>query len=318
MNPTLIIGRFDDVHVGKASEYFRRRGKPCDVLTLGLPASHYAVRSTLDRAIIRVDDQAFDVDAYSNVLYLPFAVNLPPLINFDEGFDSFARREWDAALRSILQIWHQSNSGKWLIMPGADDLQNRKLYLLTQAARNGLSIPPMLLTNKFAEVEIDNLARQVVAKAINSWQEIRPGRYFNTALLAPSQRVLIGQTGRLEAPALLQEYIPHTVEQRLYQVGSTQLIVELQIRNGVVDSRVKDGVDSASIVHEVFRQESEARTLSRALGLRYVCYDFLVTEKAEVWLTDVNPTGSWAYLESEHGLDLTTPILDAWLSEGDS
>lgn len=50
------------------------------------------------------------------------------------------------------------------------------------------------------------------------------------------------------------------------------------------------------------------RDFTRRLGLPYCVFDVLADSVGQMWVVDINPVGTWAYLV-RHGLDITDDIL---------
>jgi hypothetical protein len=311
--PVLVIARDDDPHVPLITAALDDLGRSCAVLPIGLDRARYRVSGAFPSLALDVDDQRIQPAEFSRVLYLPMAVNRPPLVTCAD--DPFGAREWTSVLESLFMMWARQRPEAWLIRPGAEILQDRKLALLAQSVEAGLLLPPTLVSNLITERDLESLGGRVIAKAINAWQEIRPGQFFNSTDLEKGAQRRIVEAGQLATPALLQSFVPHEAEYRCYCVDGEMVMVLLDIAPDVVDARLPSAVTGARLVSGQSELAGKLLGLTAGLGLSYCCYDVLVDSGGQHWVTDINPVGSWAYLRAEHGLDLTPPILHGWLRE---
>ena len=286
-------------------------------LRLGGPASDYSVSGNLADLVIETGDGRFDgaLAARCEVLQLRFAVDdRAPVRNKPRGASNeFVTREWSAYIDAVLSIWEDQAPGGWLIGRRNLQLQQRKLWLLTIAAQAGARIP---------ELRIINDARQLpkseglwVAKAINSWEEISEGIYFNTRLLDRRTLEALSQT-KFEAPLMLQKYIAHDTEFRVYIADEACLVLQMdKVVHGGVDYRLIEPHDLNAFASKVPATIEEIlRTIMHALGLRYCCFD-IAYDGADYWLLDVNPNGSWDWHEEVFDFPLTSDILRSGIGE---
>jgi hypothetical protein len=309
----LVIARNDDPHVPLITTALTDLGRSYAVLPIGMDRTHYRVSGAFPSLTLDADGRRFRPAEFARVLYLPMAVNRPPQVACDG--DAFSAREWTSVLESLLMMWAHQQPDAWLIRPGAEILQDRKLALLAKSVEAGLLLPSTLVSNLVTEADLEPLGGRVIAKAINAWQEIRPGQFFNTTDLTKPARRRITEAGQLATPALLQSFVEHEAEYRCYCVDGEMLMVLLDIAPDAVDARLPGSVTDVRLVDDQPELARKLLDLTTGLGLSYCCYDVLADSGGQHWVTDVNPVGSWAYLRAEHGFDLTPRILRGWLRE---
>ncbi|NMN98462.1 ATP-grasp domain-containing protein [Antrihabitans stalactiti] len=281
-------------------------------LRLGLIDKYYTVRSANYGLTIDFDNFEYSAQSaeQSEVLFLPFDVSNPPWVN-PQGSD-FTTREWNTTIECALLQWWDACDRNWLIAPGAQVLQDRKIYLLNLAGQiePELTIPATHLGTRFPGLDIDN---RFVGKALNAWQQVHKGRFFNTTELSAGQILALSQGGN-NTPIMIQRYVPHKCELRIYFARGKFACVK-------VDSGTSELSDFRLLTTDTgsaeFYQECLPRDimkglieLCRRINVFYCCFDFIVDESSQLWLTDINPTGSWRYLSRDFDIDVTSFILD--------
>ncbi|WP_256788550.1 RimK family alpha-L-glutamate ligase [Frankia sp. AvcI1] len=309
----LVIGRHDDQHVARCAAVLGAAGRTCEVLWLGLARQRYRIHGDLASMELGLDGRRYPLADYRHVLCLPMAVNRPSMVDTDG--DEFGEREWNALLRSVLVRSAAHSPAAWLIHPDADLLQDRKIALLQCAARAcpELAIPPTVITNELLDADVALLGDRIVVKPINAWQEVSPGRYFNTTLLTDAALAKIRQVGPLDTPTIFQRFLPHSIEYRCYCVHNAVLTVRLQVAPGSADSRLPGASQGATVTTDEQDFAPALREITRSLRVHYCCFDMVMDGSGRSWLTDINPTGSWRYLENQFDCDLTSWILATWL-----
>ncbi|MFH5232486.1 hypothetical protein [Antrihabitans spumae] len=308
----VLISRWDDPHNSSILGIARRRNIHVRHLRLGLASSDYVIDSHGFGLQVHCDGITFDLQSSDtpDVLFLPLVVKRRNIV--EDVSSSFSAREWNAVFDSMfMQSWARWPN-RWLIKPGADVMQNQKLFLMHRAVgiATTLAIPD---TNIGTKIDSMHLDRRTVAKAINSWQEISSGRYFNTTELSEQQMAELSDKG-LQTPGMVQEFIEHRVEFRVYVVRGVCIAVRIEPEIPPIDFRLLKPADSTS-VHIVDRLpsgvDSDLVAICAALRLDFCCFDVSVeNESGHPYLTDINPTGSWHYLNRDFGVDVTELILD--------
>lgn len=312
----VVVGRHDCSHFDAVRASCEKSGLETHAVPLGLDAASYSVTLDVDHADIAVESTSvtLSVATGSRLIFLPFAVNNPPWV---EAATPFEVREWTAAMRSVFMAWGNSRAEGWLLDPQLLSLQDSKPFLLRQFAHHAplVRVPPWAVSS--APAPLLTRIGPAVVKSVNAWQEIREGRYLNTAFVSEHLRSRVTTT-ELNAPLLVQSYVPHTTEVRLY-VSGQRYVALTQIYpaevHGAPDLRVMEPaeVDVARghvSDHEVARS---LRATMDQLDLRYCAFDYAL-EDGSCLLFDINPVGSWTFLEARHGLDLTEDIVEGVLA----
>lgn len=314
MTGTLIlISRFDDPHADLVKSAAARRGVHLQNLRLGLEHRAYSVRSdSFDVKIFQADEEySAELLRESDVLFLPFAVNHLPWVA--SAGNEFKTREWNATVESALLQWWDATGRRWLIGPTAPMLQDRKLYLLRTADRlfGELAIPEAQVGTHFSS--FSNRGR-LVAKAVNAWQQVNERQYFNTSELSDEHIHRIRANGNI-APVVIQRFIPHVSELRVYCARGALFIVQIDAEGpSPVDFRLlgRHTGTAREVTDKLSPKVCEAlMELCRHLSIEYCCFDFIVDQDGgTLHLTDINPTGSWRYLARDFDVDVTDFVLD--------
>lgn len=305
----ILVCRHDDPHLPLVIKSVTGRSERLTTVLLGLPAHDYDIQISPQKATVRVEDALIDLScaAKARLLSLPFAVNRPPSV---QTTSPFSAREWEASLGSIWRIWGGVNPKGWLIHPNAIELQDAKPYLLWLAATLQVPVPPWLIARR---VLAHAGSGRIVCKAVNAWQEVSAGRYLTTTLVPED---LIGSIDNpLETPTLTQQYVAHSEELRLYLTRDAEVGAQLQLIDSdehITDfrtaSREQLGCQVVSDIPPSIPVDG-LRQLMTIIGINYCVFDFLQAGSGYV-LTDINPCGSWAYLQGDFGVDLTDHILE--------
>lgn len=312
----VVIGRHDDSHFGSVGRACVSLGYQVHAIPLGLERTEYSVVIDNARAELGVADVTVNLDLArsSYLVFLPFAVSRPEWVH---GVSSFEAREWSSSLRSIFSIWGSSNSRGWSLRPDAISLQDSKPFLLHLADELCADTPIPGWALSSPAVPETRGGEQQVLKCINAWQEISGGRFLNTSFIG-SRQLQSFSNGSLGAPIMVQDYVAHNVESRLYLSGDRYVHVSQRYELGasmVADLRTAEptGADvDSGLIAEVPWMEG-LRTLMDALDVRYCSFDLAEAEAGRV-LLDVNPVGSWTFLEKRYGIDITTDIVEGLLS----
>jgi glutathione synthase/RimK-type ligase-like ATP-grasp enzyme len=124
------------------------------------------------------------------------------------------------------------------------------------------------------------------------------------------------ESRRLDGPLWLQTYLKHERELRVFIAGNSEFAVQLEsFSSSIVDFRLLDSTNAdAQIVVVPPELSVTARRLMKRLGLNYCVFDIIVDADGTFWFVDVNPLGTWDYLEKDFGLSLTDKIVNGALS----
>lgn len=182
---------------------------------------------------------------------------------------------------------------------------------LRDARRLGVRVPRTVVTTDLAAAGPLGSPRVIVK--IPDFRLVEPdprrwGPYLPAVLDAGA---LPGHRTPPGCPVVLQEYVPHTAELRVYVVDGTLCAFRVGKRTpaalwtdpaGVTVTRVDCPPAAAAAV----------RLLAAAWGLRYAAFDLLVTDREEVVFLEANPDGDWLFFERRagwHGLSLLAAFL---------
>lgn len=308
----LLITQGNDLHAEAVRGVLSRRGIFYSELELGHPADYYEISGSVIDPIISTENGSFSstLAMTSTVIVLRFAVNDPaPVI---ETTSEFAAREWASLIENTLELWERLSTRPWLIGAKQLRLENRKPFLLRVASDSGAIIPATSLSTRWPGRGF--AMDEWVAKAINKWQEVAPGHYFNTRHLRDT-KIPTPPNGRLEGPLFLQRFVPHRNEVRLYIAGRESVAVEI-VNTGpeVVDFRII-GIKQSMARRILTPREPEkiARIIMERLGIKYCVFDIAQDSQGHWVFFDINTVGSWDYLEKWYGLLLTEDIVNGAL-----
>ena len=310
-----LFSQNDDSNTNRLAASLQERGEDVQVLWFGLPRNHYEIHGDLWDPVLQVGD----VSVSSSTFHGPnrallMRVGLNPQ-TFLGGVDSeFASREWDALLGGVITSWESTSAKPWLLGSSNYRLKDSKVQLLQTAARLGAPIPKSIVYSDLAAADLSD--RRWVAKGMNAWEEIDPDTFFNTRLLSKADLARLTELSPLPGPLLLQSYLEHQTELRIYIAGSERFAVEIRSTDdSIVDFRLHDRrTASASIVAVPNAVESLADKIMNEFGLTYCVFDVIRDRQDSLWLVDINPLGVWDYLENAFDLVLTEKISNGVLS----
>lgn len=309
----ILITQNRDGNTARLASEFARRGHVVRILKFGMPARTYSLTGNAFDPTLRTEDGSFSSRDFEDEIVLLMRVGLNPQNWVRAAKNRFALREWNAALSGLVATWERRSATPWLLGVRAAELKDRKLFLLQLAQDVGADVPDSLLQTSFEPRSVS--ARQRVAKAINAWEEIRPGLYYNTRLLRPSDAVHLEAPAVPEGPIFLQDYISHSRELRIYLAGSVSFAVEIESRDtSKIDFRLLNGASASARTAAIpGGLEAKLRRMMSILGIDYCVFD-VIPRGDKNWVVDVNPLGIWDYLENDFNLELTAKIVDGALS----
>jgi hypothetical protein len=321
----LVIGQHDDPHVDALVKALDARGDPPTTVLFGLGPDHWTMRwshvedSSLNRyPSLELNEIRLDqINEFDAVFYLPFAVNRPPTVpissagtELSEGEAEFAQREWETVIASAIMTCHREFRGPWITAPCAIDLQDRKPYLLDCAVRAGLDVPSFDIGQQFPE-GLELLNGRVVGKAINAYQEIESGTYFNTSII-PDEFKQAVVSSRSSVPNFIQRYTRPDAEYRCYVAMGEILSVRIARTGDVedpVDLRVVDKSRLTGSRSDLGAYANRLIAFTNTLGINYCAFD-LIAERDSVFLVDINPIGGWYYIDVKYQIGVTDWLID--------
>ncbi|HUR01285.1 MAG TPA: BTAD domain-containing putative transcriptional regulator [Nonomuraea sp.] len=184
-------------------------------------------------------------------------------------------------------------------LPGGSDLG--RLVQLGGAAQAGVRTPRTIATTDLGAASAALASDRIIVKALDRhFVETEPGTMqgvFPEIVDGVAARSL----PRRDMPVIVQEYVDHWAELRVY-------FVDGEIRTFRVGKASPEAIwrDAASVtVTPVAAPEPVVEAVHRLAGiwgLRYGAFDFLLTRQGPVFL-EVNRDGDWRWFEAKAGVD---------------
>lgn len=203
----------------------------------------------------------------------------------DPGHDLFLRESWQAAATALATI-------------AATEVAPVPRGLLSQlriARQHRVAVPRTLVTTDLAEArDAFRCGRLVLKAAHRHFTEAAPGHLTGRFPAVVERRGLRGGSGA-GPPVIVQEYVEHDVELRIYhlngQIHGFEIDKESPADPWLAPDRVgvRPVPPPAAVV-------TATRLLATAMSLRYGAFDFLVRDGTPVFL-EVNPDGDWRWVE---------------------
>ncbi|MDY0816305.1 hypothetical protein [Kitasatospora purpeofusca] len=232
------------------------------------------------------DPTAFDPTAFAPASPVADAAGTPR--------GAFLRDSWQAAAARLAAI---SGTAIRPDRPGV-------LCQLDLARRYGVAAPRAVLTTDphLVRDEFDG-PRVVVKAAGHHFVEPVPGRLhgiFPTVL----DRADLADVPRPGPPVIVQEYVEHEAELRVYFVGGQLHAFEVTKTAPADPWTAPDRLGVRALPSLPPDVAAATRTLAAAMSLRYGAFDFLLSAGTPVFL-EVNPDGDWRWAERR---TRTTPV----------
>jgi hypothetical protein len=202
-------------------------------------------------------------------------------------YDLFLRDSWQAVASQLSTLSGTSIQAR---RPGP-------LEQLLLAERHQIAVPRTIITTDAGEAKGALRSSRVVVKAVHQhFVEAVPGR-LSGVFPAVMDRNGLTSLPRPGPPVMVQEYVEHDAELRVYyvdgQVYGFEVSKETPADLWLAADRV--GVQCVDPPPAVV---SATRLLASALSLRYGAFDFLIRTGAPVFL-EVNPDGDWRWIETK-------------------
>lgn len=170
---------------------------------------------------------------------------------------------------------------------------------LAGARALGIAVPATIVTTTPAEAVATLPGDRVVLKVIEShFVEPLPGRLYGVFAEVVERRDLMRRPPP-GMPLIMQEFVPHEAEQRVYYCLGRMLAFEIR-----KSSPAAPWSDQASVLVRPVEVRSSIATavssMADAWSLRFGAFDFLLADGVPVFL-EVNLTGDWRWYESKAG-----------------
>jgi hypothetical protein len=201
--------------------------------------------------------------------------------------DLFHRESWGAAVDELVDV-------------AAVGLHSRRPGVLAQlrhAAALGIEVPAAVLTtDPYRAAELLPGDRLVIKAVHQHFVEPTPGSLTGVfpAIVARRDLVPLPRPG---PPVILQEFIEHDVELRVYVVDGRTHGFRV-VKDSPADPWLRG---DQVLAHAVDLDEAVVRTahqLAAALSPRYCAIDFLLRDGRPVFL-EINPDGDWGWIETK-------------------
>jgi hypothetical protein len=214
----------------------------------------------------------------------------------------FLRASWRAAADQIATV-----SGACL-RPGRPGLLAQSLL----AREHRLPVPRTIVTTDLAAARAAFTCRRLVIKAAHDhFVEAEPGRLtgiFPTVI----ERLDLPARPCPGPPVVVQEYVEHDAELRVYYVAGQVHAFEVSKASPADPWTDPDKVRVRQVTAPP-AASAGARALGHALGLRFAAFDFLLRDAAPVFL-EVNPDGDWRWAERKSRAMVVTPAVSGMLA----
>jgi hypothetical protein len=211
---------------------------------------------------------------------------------------TFARDSWDAL---ISQVHHASAHAIPSRQPGLFDQ-------LALASRLGIAVPRTVAVTDLRQAKSLINAPRAVIKAMGSHFAESPAGTLTGVFpeIVPRHRLDAGW-GPSGPPVVIQEYVDHDAELRVYYVRGDLHSFRIGKESPAALWVAQDSVQAAA-VETPGAVRSAASRIAAALHLEYAAFDFLVRQSTPIFL-EVNVTGDWAWVERLAGTaSVTTAV----------
>jgi hypothetical protein len=213
----------------------------------------------------------------------------------------FLRASWHAAADQLTAI------------SGISILQRRPPLLeqLMLAQRNQISVPRTIVTTDLSHARQAFSCPRLVIKAVDQhFVEAEPGRLTGIFPTVVERRDLSGDLG---PPVVVQEYVEHDAELRVYYAAGRIAAFEVGKDSPADPWTDPDGV-RVRPVKSPAAVEVATRRLASAMALRFGAFDFLIREGTPVFL-EANPDGDWRWAERRSRTTLVSLAAARMLTE---
>jgi hypothetical protein len=215
----------------------------------------------------------------------------------------FRRASWQAAAGQLAEV-----SGSCLLA--------ERPALLTQlrlARGSQVAVPRTIVTTDLAAAtQAFSCPRLVVKAAGEHFVEAEPGRL--TGIFATVvERDELARAARRGPPVVVQEYIEHEAELRVYYVAGEVHAFEVSKDSPAEPWTAPERV-GVRPVDPPAAVAAATRALAAAMSLRFGAFDFLVRGGRPVFL-EVNPDGDWRWAELKSGTATVTRAAARMLAE---
>ena len=314
----LVVARTDDEHVPPVAKALVERGVTCvRVDSSHLPQKvRVAARFPASRVNFGFADASnvsIDLGAI-DAIWWQFAP--PPEV--DSMVLDLEARQWalDESSHLINGCWHVA-AAKWVpAAPHVIQVAQHKILQLSLATKHGLSVPSTVVSNDAAEVIrfYEDNAGRIISKTLSRRFIGADGRDRVAHTRIMRRRDLSKLHALRHGPAIFQSLVPKAFELRVTVVGAQLFATEIHALHAAEtrdDWRRPSRQLPTLRVHELpERVASACHRMVASLGLCSGAFDFVVTPDGEYVFLELNPDGSWSWVQRATG----QPIAEATAS----
>lgn len=216
--------------------------------------------------------------------------------------DQFTRESWMAAASQIARL-------------SAVTIAADRPGILTQqrlAIQHQVPVPRTVLTNDLSlAAQLIGSRRLIVKAAHQHFVEGEPGMLSGVFPVVVNREQLTGQM-RQGSPLIVQEYVEHDTELRVYYVDGHLDCFGIDKIAPADPWLVPDQI-TARLVPPPPAVARATRLLAQAMSLRFAAFDFLLRDQTAIFL-EANPDGDWRWLEAKVGQQPVTSAAGRMLS----
>ncbi len=214
--------------------------------------------------------------------------------------DQFIRESWLAATTLLTSVSAATIAADGPSVP----------VQIRLAARLGVVVPRTVVTNDLVRAGRVIGSRLVVVKAAHQhFVEAEPGLLSGVfPVMVSSDRLT-----SLSVPVIVQEYVEHDAELRVYYLDGHLECFEVG-KTAPADPWMAAERVTARLVPPPPAVARDVRLLAQAMSLRYAAFDFLLRGRSGVFL-EANPGGDWRWLEAKAGQYPVTAAAARMLSD---
>lgn len=226
-----------------------------------------------------------------------------------EPYAAWAQNQADAALLNVLSAL----PARWINNPHVDRLASHKPQQLVAAVRSGLRVPRSIITN-------EPQAARDFAASVNGPLICKP--VLGGRLDTGAERALMVPTHTLDPTDIddslsltahyIQEAVPKAYEVRLAVVDGEPFActIKATTAKAQTDWRTDPDALTTGVTTAPDAVISAVRRYLDFYHLSFGAFDFAVTPAGEWVFFECNPSGTWAWVESETGLPIAAAHAD--------
>lgn len=222
----------------------------------------------------------------------------------------------------ILGLYALLGHAYWINNPFHTRTAHRKLLQLRTAVEVGFNVPATLVTNRpeaalgFADRIGGDLAIKSLG-AISVMQHQGDGALqYGIFTRRVSQAELAEFSDKIGyMPTLFQQFIPKDSELRVTCIGDQVFACRIQTRDGDITSD-DYRFDTPSLQHtavECPELTSRLHAYMEAFGLKFGCFDFIISKSGQTIFLECNCNGQWYWVQERTGQPIGEAIANELL-----